>query len=179
MHPFDWLENGSCVGFMSLAFLASLAVQYHFLDGMRLRCSQPGTLRRAFPTAIQRFCHSFGDYRRLPVNRIGTILPHHGSNSTAENARGARVPPGWSGCSCARFLPEGPDPKFFHNSPFQGGQSSSSPRSGYVEVYGLSAPERRPGAQRTYHRISGRTQLPLAPSLIFAIASSMVNVFGF
>ena len=32
-----------------------------------------------------------------------TILTHLGSEATAENARGARVPPGWSGRSCARF----------------------------------------------------------------------------
>jgi hypothetical protein len=34
------------------------------------------------------------------------ILIDHGSESTAENARGAHVPPRWSGRSCARFSPE-------------------------------------------------------------------------
>ena len=32
--------------------------------------------------------------------------------TNSRNARGARVPPGWSGRSCARFLPERPDLEF-------------------------------------------------------------------
>jgi hypothetical protein len=66
------LSNGIALRFMPLA---SLAVQYHFLGGMRSRCSQRGTLRRAFPTAIRRFFHSFGDYRRLSVRRPSDPLP--------------------------------------------------------------------------------------------------------
>ena len=40
--------------------------------------------------------------------------------STAENARGARVPPRWSGRSCARFLLESPDLELF-TAPLLGG----------------------------------------------------------
>ena len=48
-----------------------------------------------------------------------------GFRATIENARGARVPPGWSGRSRARFLPGGATFQFFHSFSSQMRESQS------------------------------------------------------
>ena len=70
---------------------------------------------RALPEAVKK------------LNR--EILTYRGSKSTAQNARGARVPPRWRGrvgplSPCAGLLLERPDLEFFHSSPAKEGNAT-------------------------------------------------------
>ena len=69
-----------------------------------------------------------------------TSLTHHGSESAAENARGAQVPPEWSGRSCARCLPEEPTFNFFTAPfPIQGGKAGAKGAGGFVPSRDLAS----------------------------------------
>jgi hypothetical protein len=57
------------------------------------------------------------------LKRKNSLL--YSSELTAQNARGARVPPWWSGRSCARFLLEGTN-RDLSQLPFVEGQFSQS-----------------------------------------------------
>ena len=86
-------------------------------------------------------------------------MAHHCSESTAENARGAHVPPGWSGRSRARLAPETIDFQFFHSFPLRRGCQGRRPWLGWCVPRGFQPPraglcQRRPSLSKLIVPIS-------------------------